>query len=114
MDFVDSTTGQPVNRPFDFQLVAGAGETDAPWLGLPLAMPVVPIEYKFGYKPEDILPGKEKYILRDGQQCVLTRPGKPTIRFTVPIRERADSTRAVAAAEPTIYLDFPKIQLPPL
>ncbi|KAI8972204.1 hypothetical protein BD414DRAFT_540383 [Trametes punicea] len=107
LDFVDSTTGEPVNSPFDFELFAGPGETSTPWLSLPMAMKLKSIENIHGIKTQDILPGEEKFILRDGQMCVLTRPGKPKIRFTVPVRQKPKSEPE--EAEDAIVLDFPKV-----
>ncbi|KAI0657792.1 hypothetical protein C8Q70DRAFT_264701 [Cubamyces menziesii] len=107
MDFVDSETGESVNTPFECELHAGPGETDTPWMNFPHSMRIKSIEVARGRKFKDILPGEEKYILRDGQQCVLIRPGKPKIRFTVPIRKRPRSEPV--KEEGTIYLDFPKM-----
>ncbi|KAI8972203.1 hypothetical protein BD414DRAFT_540382 [Trametes punicea] len=106
LDFIDSATGEPVNSPFEFELFAGPGETNTPWLSLPIAMKLRSIENAHGIRTQDIRPGEEKFILRDGQMCVLTRPGKPKIRFTVPIRQKAKSAEEV---EDAIVLDFPKI-----
>ncbi|KAH9888350.1 hypothetical protein C8Q73DRAFT_794126 [Cubamyces lactineus] len=108
LDFVDNETGEAVNFPFEFELFAGPGETDAPWLNVPGAMKSHSIERVFGNRQEDILPGEEKFILRDGQMCVLTRPGKPAIHFTVPIRKRPTDENAQATAN-IIRLDFPKV-----
>ncbi|KAJ8482796.1 hypothetical protein ONZ51_g5097 [Trametes cubensis] len=106
MDFVDNETGEAVNSPFPFELFAGGGETDTPWLNFQGSMKVASIERIFGHKQGEILPGEEKFILRDGQMCVLTRPGKPKIRFTVPIRVHPEN-RPVEETD-VIHLDFPK------
>ncbi|KAI0330389.1 hypothetical protein GY45DRAFT_1434687 [Cubamyces sp. BRFM 1775] len=105
MDIVDGT-GHPVNRPFEFELLAGPGKTDTPWLTFSGSMKVRSIEEAYGHKREDILPGEEKYILRDGQMCLMTRPGKPNLRFTVPVRKRPVINPVVG--ENVINIDFPK------
>ncbi|KAI0759372.1 hypothetical protein BD413DRAFT_597891 [Trametes elegans] len=37
-------------------------------------------------KPEQIPEGEEKFVLRDGQTCMLKRPGHRATRFTGPNR----------------------------
>lgn len=86
MDFIDSATGEPVNSPFEYELW-GIPNPDTPWLSFPICGQLRSIEYAHGIKQKDILPGAEKFILRDGQTCVLARPGKRSIRFTVPVRK---------------------------
>ncbi|KAH9854445.1 hypothetical protein C2E23DRAFT_818719 [Lenzites betulinus] len=85
MDFVESATGKPVNSPFQFELW-GIPNLETPWLSIPMCGQLRSIEKAHGIKQKDILPGEEKFILRDGQTCVLKRPGKRPFRFTVPIR----------------------------
>ncbi len=85
LDFVDAA-GKPVNSPFEFELW-GVPDPDAPWLSIPAAGKLRSAEHTFGFKQKDILPGAEKFILRDGQTCVLMRPGKRPLRFTVPLRK---------------------------
>ncbi|KAH9854436.1 hypothetical protein C2E23DRAFT_775856 [Lenzites betulinus] len=86
MDFVESATGKPVNSPFEFELW-GIPNLEAPWLSIPMCGQLRSIEKAHGIKQKDIRPGEEKFILRDGQTCVLKRPGKRPFRFTVPIRQ---------------------------
>ncbi|EIW63825.1 uncharacterized protein TRAVEDRAFT_41253 [Trametes versicolor FP-101664 SS1] len=86
LDFVDSETGQPVNSSFKFELW-GIPNTDTPWLSFPICGQLRSIERAHGIKQKDIQPGAEKFILRDGQTCVLARPGKRSLRFTVPVRK---------------------------
>ncbi|KAJ8456517.1 hypothetical protein ONZ51_g12078 [Trametes cubensis] len=59
-----------------------------------------------GIKQENIPPGEERFFLRDGQTCVLSRPSKRPVRFTVPVRRKAE---AEEAAETMDVLDFPKV-----
>ncbi|OSD01895.1 hypothetical protein PYCCODRAFT_1478080 [Trametes coccinea BRFM310] len=93
MDFVVTETGQPVNSPFEFELWA-IPHPDATHL-TPFTGQLMSIERAHGIKQEDILPGEEKFILRDGLTCLLRRPGKKPVRFTVPTRRRTESTEAV-------------------
>ncbi|KAI0676673.1 hypothetical protein C8Q78DRAFT_1179509 [Trametes maxima] len=86
LDFVDTESGKPVNSPFEYELWA-IPDPEAPWLSLPMSGKLHSIECAHGIRQKDILPGHEKFILRDGQTCVLIRPGKRSLRFTVPVRE---------------------------
>ncbi|OJT05947.1 hypothetical protein TRAPUB_3134 [Trametes pubescens] len=104
LDFVDSATGEPVNSPFEYELWA-VPDPDAPWLSLPITGKLRSIERGHGIKQADILPGREKFILRDGQTCVLMRPGKQPVRFTVPLR-RVETTDVV---EDVYVIDLPKV-----
>ncbi|OSC98173.1 hypothetical protein PYCCODRAFT_1447577 [Trametes coccinea BRFM310] len=106
LDFVDSASGEPVNSPFEFELW-GIPDPDAPWLGIPITMQLRSMEQSHGIKQADILPGHEKFLLRDGQTCVLIRPGKPKVRFTVPVRKHPDTPQA--RAEDEIVLKLPKV-----
>ncbi|KAI0326903.1 hypothetical protein GY45DRAFT_1258042 [Cubamyces sp. BRFM 1775] len=108
MDFVDSTSGEPVNSPFKFELW-GVPDPDTPWLSMPITMRMRSIENARGIKQEDILPGHEKFILRDGLTCVLIRPGKPKIQFTVPVRKLPGQPEQPQAAQEVVVLDFPKV-----
>ncbi|KAI9060940.1 hypothetical protein FKP32DRAFT_1577035 [Trametes sanguinea] len=104
MDFIDSSTGEPVNSPFEFELW-GVPDPDTPWLGMPICQRMYSIERIHGIKQEDILPGHEKFILRDGLTCALIRPGKQGVRFTVPVRKQPDTQ-----PPPEVHiLDFPKV-----
>ncbi|KAL7279563.1 hypothetical protein ACG7TL_005962 [Trametes sanguinea] len=106
LDFVDTASGEPVNSPFEFELW-GIPDPDTPWLGTSISMKLRSMEQSHGIKQKDILPGHEKFLLRDGQTCALIRPGKPKIRFTVPVRKHPDTPQAVQEDE--IVLKFPKI-----
>ncbi|EIW63827.1 uncharacterized protein TRAVEDRAFT_41255 [Trametes versicolor FP-101664 SS1] len=101
LDFVDAA-GKPVNSPFEFELW-GVPDPDAPWLSMPAPGKLWSIEHTFGIKQQEIPPGAEKFILRDGQTCMLMRPGKRPLRFTVPLR-RVDSTQ-----EDVDVVDLPKV-----
>ncbi|KAI0759380.1 hypothetical protein BD413DRAFT_597982 [Trametes elegans] len=92
LDFVHSKTLEPKNAPFIFELWAVAvGDpiaiNTAPWLPLDVVGErLKSLEHGFGMKPEQIPEGEEKFVLRDGQTCMLKRPGRRAIRFTVPNR----------------------------
>lgn len=84
-----STTGEPKNKPFEFELWVEPLETSnkAPWLPLSLlSMRLHSMEFGFGLTEEEIEEGAEKFALMDGQTCVLKRTGHRDIRFTVPNR----------------------------
>ncbi|KAI1789520.1 hypothetical protein LXA43DRAFT_892707 [Ganoderma leucocontextum] len=87
MDFVVTSTGQPVNSPFEFELWA-LPSSHTPWLG-GLPMRVHSLERVYRYADADILAGAEKFLLKDGQTCLLKRPGHRNLRFTVPVRAAA-------------------------
>ena len=82
LDFVQNDTGHPVNSPFDFELWVGA------WPRSALAQ-VFSVEESMGLAPQAILPGEEKFALRDGYTCLLKRKGRKDLVFTVPMRGRA-------------------------
>ncbi|KAH9847608.1 hypothetical protein C2E23DRAFT_741366, partial [Lenzites betulinus] len=86
LDFVLSATGEPVNSPFKFNLFAGPGPTTP--VGFAPTVGIRPLERAFGIAQKDILPGAEKFLLRDGQLCTLQRPGHNDVQFTVPNRLR--------------------------
>ncbi|KAL1950992.1 hypothetical protein VTO73DRAFT_141 [Trametes versicolor] len=102
LDFVDAA-GNPVNSPFKFELW-GVPDPDAPWLSMPITGKMRSAEHIFGYKQKDITPGAEKFILRDGQTCVLVRPGKRPLRFTVPLRKVENAT-----VEDVDVVDLPRV-----
>lgn len=84
MDFVLTSTGQAINSPFTFELWI-LPNASTPWLG-GLPMRIHSLERMRGCREADISPGAEKFLLRDGQTCLLTRPGHRDLRFIVPIR----------------------------
>ncbi|KAI0644634.1 hypothetical protein C8Q79DRAFT_912749 [Trametes meyenii] len=103
MDIVDTDTKQAVNSPFKFDLWV-IPDPDAPWLSGPIGC-LRSLERNFGIPQQDILPGEEKWVLRDGQTCLIRRPGEKDVRFTVPVRKR----RKLPTTEEEVYiLDFPK------
>ncbi|OJT03900.1 hypothetical protein TRAPUB_8959 [Trametes pubescens] len=90
-DFVHSTTHQPKNAPFEFELWAEPLEDPtlhhAPWLPIGLvSRRLYSMEFGMGYGEDEIEEGEEKFAFMDGQTCVLKRPGHRDIRFTVPNR----------------------------
>ncbi|KAI0642811.1 hypothetical protein C8Q79DRAFT_1012831 [Trametes meyenii] len=104
LDFLDTETGKPVNSPFEYELWA-IPDPDAPWLSLPMSGKLHSIERTHGIKQGDILPGCEKFILRDGQTCMLARPGRQPVRFTVPLRRYGPEVEA----ESMVVLDLPRV-----
>ncbi|KAI0351328.1 hypothetical protein OH77DRAFT_1429877 [Trametes cingulata] len=104
MDFVETATGKAVNSPFEFELW-NIPNPETPWLGMPASGKLRSIERAHGIRQEDILPGEEKFILRDGQTCMLTRPGKRAVWFTVPVRPQP----AAQGMEDMDKIDFPKL-----
>ncbi|KAI0643604.1 hypothetical protein C8Q79DRAFT_1002240 [Trametes meyenii] len=104
LDFIDTETGKPVNSPFEYELW-GIPDPEAPWLSLPMSGKLRSIECAHGIKQKDILPGHEKFILRDGQTCVLIRPGKRSLRFTVPLRKFGPDVEL----ESMDVLDLPRV-----
>ncbi|OJT05942.1 hypothetical protein TRAPUB_3129 [Trametes pubescens] len=103
LDFVDSATGEPVNSPFEFELW-GLPNPDMPWLSFPICGQLRSIERAHGINQKDILPGAEKFVLRDGQTCALVRPGKRSLRFTVPVRK----IEAPAVVDDMEVVDLPQ------
>lgn len=84
LDFVRTDTREAVNSPFDFEMWAVPGPSSSPQVVVP--MRIRSLESASGVTPEDMKPGAEKFVLRDGMNCLLKRPGHRTARFVVPIR----------------------------
>ncbi|KAI0351329.1 hypothetical protein OH77DRAFT_1429878 [Trametes cingulata] len=108
MDFVETATGQPVNSPFEYELWS-VPNPETPWLTAGMTMKLGTIERAHRMKLEDIPPGKEKFVLRDGQTCMLLRPGKRAVRFTVPVRPLMQTG---LPEEEVDVLEFPKVTMP--
>lgn len=102
MDFVDTATKEAVNSPFEFELWA-IPDPEAPWLCMPSGR-LNSLESNFHIPQHEIPPGEERWVLRDGQTCVLKRPGKKGVFFRVPVRKKSQDP------EPVEYdvLDFPR------
>ncbi|EIW52404.1 uncharacterized protein TRAVEDRAFT_53826 [Trametes versicolor FP-101664 SS1] len=105
LDFVLTSTGEPVNSPFKFDLFT-IPDPDAP-AGFAPIMRMTPLECSFGIPQHEIEPGEEKFLLHDGQHCLLRRPGHRDVRFTVPIRRRPKPTAKKIPVDADI-LDFPR------
>ncbi|TFK78043.1 hypothetical protein K466DRAFT_607384 [Polyporus arcularius HHB13444] len=103
LDFVDTRTGVPVNSPFQYELWGVPNSGLSFGVG---ATPITNLESAFGVRQEDISPGHEKFLLTDGQTCLLRRPGHKDVRFTVPIR-RQPAAAASRAADDVHVLDLP-------
>ena len=98
MDFVQTKTGKPVNSPFAFELWTTSGQSHAQ-----PAVRLASLERLWGHGQTSIAPGEEKFVLREGTTCILRRPGRRDLRFTVPVRAHAlDSSDADE-------LDFPSV-----
>ena len=103
LDFVHSATGEATNSPFEYELWS-LPDPDA-LFSLP-PMRLSSLENGFGVKTPDIRPGEEKFVLKEGLTCMLARPGKRGLRFTVPMRRRESSH---SQADDFDVLDLPKI-----
>ncbi|KAI0671095.1 hypothetical protein C8Q78DRAFT_1033965 [Trametes maxima] len=103
LDFVHSRTGEPVNSPFKFDLIC-VPDPNAP-IGSGPVYRMRPLECAFGIEANEIRPGSEKFLFRDGQHCVLRRPGLRDVRFTIPIRRRP---QAVLPTPDAHFLQFPQ------
>lgn len=86
LDFVETSTGKPINSPFEFGLWT-VGNRTAPHVCGPVRLRS--LEAAFGYSLKDVAPGEEKFVLTDGMRCMLTRPGHKPLWFTVPTRHHA-------------------------
>ncbi|KAI0696210.1 hypothetical protein C8T65DRAFT_583633 [Cerioporus squamosus] len=104
LDFVDTRTGLPVNSPFKFELLAVPNRS-GPSSALGLTR-ITNLDSAFGVRPDEILPGHEKFLLRDGQTCLLRRPGHKDVRFTVPTRRQP--TAGSQAPDDVHDLDLPE------
>ena len=106
MDFVDSRTREPKNSPFPSQLYAVPKTWETPWLSQEQPRPVISLQEMHGMSKDDIPDGCEKFILSDGQQCVLMIKGGLRIRFNVPVR-LANGKRIPDFVRPTQRIEFP-------
>jgi len=86
LDFVHTKTGKATNSPFKYELWS-MPDPITPWLSRP-GMKLISLENCLGVRTPDIRPGEEKFVLKEGLTCLLGRPGKRPLRFTVPIRRR--------------------------
>ncbi|TFK80517.1 hypothetical protein K466DRAFT_558947 [Polyporus arcularius HHB13444] len=100
MDFVHSETQQPVNSPFEYELWLVPNPA-TPWLPAPTVC-LRSLETCFGVAKNRLRAGEEKFVLKEGQTCLLTRPGRKGVRFTVPVMPRPTPTEDVDV------LDFPQ------
>ncbi|KAI0715518.1 hypothetical protein C8T65DRAFT_738607 [Cerioporus squamosus] len=90
LDFVYAdNTNKPSNVPQGYNLSIHVPMASLPWLGIgPQALESV--ERNCGVRPEDMREGAEKFILRDGLECVMEYAEEGSearsVRFKVPIR----------------------------
>lgn len=104
LDFVLTATGEPVNSPFKFDLLC-LPDPNAPIRSGPI-ISMRSLECSFGIPQHEIEPGAEKFLLHDGQYCLLRRPGHRDVRFKVPTRRRPKPEAPPVDAD---FLDFPDI-----
>ena len=84
LDFVHANNpAKAVNSPLEFSL----------WMPMPSIkslpshlIPLPSLEERMGVRREDIRDGEERFVLVEGQDCFLRRPGLEDVAFTVPIR----------------------------
>ncbi|KAI9062943.1 hypothetical protein FKP32DRAFT_767844 [Trametes sanguinea] len=100
VDFFDGHVKTPINVPHEYQLWAIPDPT-RPWLQ-PICMELHSIEKAYGIKSEDILPGEEKYVLRDGMLCQLCRGNEKVLRFYIPMRQQAGQPQAEGDGNPIV------------
>ncbi|KAI0768666.1 hypothetical protein BD413DRAFT_614185 [Trametes elegans] len=100
MDSVNSETREAVNSPVEFEH-CGMPNPETHWWALPSAR-LRSLKRHFGIQQHKIRPGEEKWVLRDGQTCVLKPPGEMDVQSTVPTRRRPTLQYNVH------ILDFPK------
>lgn len=62
------------------------------------------LESNFHISQHNIVAGEERSVLRDGQTCVLKRPGKKDVFFRVPVRKWPDDSKPVEYD----VLEFPR------
>ncbi|KAI0676668.1 hypothetical protein C8Q78DRAFT_962120 [Trametes maxima] len=87
MDFVRSDTREPVNVPKGYRLWT-IPDPDKPWLQI-VSMELYSIEKAHGIPADKIIPGEEKFVLRDGLVCQLMHEEQVVMRFHVPMRPGA-------------------------
>jgi len=85
MDFVLSTTGEPVNSPFDFTLWNVAA-LEYPWACIALYPREVPSAEIIVKPTKEIPTREEKVFLEEGEAYAIHRPGKRDTLFVVPKR----------------------------
>ncbi len=87
LDFIKTKTVKPINVPDDHS-IWHMPDPSAPWLQGGGPIELVSLECSFGVQPADIPEGEEKFVLRDGMTCMLTRPGARAAILTVPLRHQ--------------------------
>ncbi|KAI0768662.1 hypothetical protein BD413DRAFT_629352 [Trametes elegans] len=102
LDFVKKSTGEAVRTPPGYALWF-VPDPSTPWLQGSAPVELVSLERGHGIPEDEILEGEEKFVLRDGMNCVLRRPGCRDARFTMPLRPRAE----------TPYDDMDVLAVPP-
>ena len=90
LDEAVSLVKELLNVPEGYSLSVRVPMDDRPWLGLGL-QDAHSAEHNWGVPEQDLQDGSEKYILRDGLQCLLVYPTESgpdggKMWFEVPIR----------------------------
>ncbi|KAI0642814.1 hypothetical protein C8Q79DRAFT_928664 [Trametes meyenii] len=87
MDFFRSDIREPVNVPEGYQ-VWMIPDPDKPWIQV-VGMQLLSLEKAYGIPSNEINPGAEKFLLRDGLIRQLTYHEEVVLRFEVPMRQGA-------------------------
>ena len=80
LDFMDTQTSQPVNSPLGFEI----------WTVLTNSPTTIEYQHLYsmenihGHYGEAIAAGQEKFVVRDGMQYALFRPGMEVFLFKAP------------------------------
>lgn len=112
MDFVRTSNGEPVNSPFEFELFAIPNPKRA-WLEPGVGAKLESFERRYRIPQAHIKPGEEKWLMQDGQTCLLRRPGMRDVVFTVPIRPLPEPEPKKGSGEQNYdVLDFPEVLSP--
>ncbi|KAI9068883.1 hypothetical protein FKP32DRAFT_1617967 [Trametes sanguinea] len=111
LDFVDTRTGQAVNVPTEHEIWAIPDPT-TPWLQTATCL-LASAERAYGIPVNEIKPGEEKYILRDGLACQLSINGQKIMRFEVPTRLGAGGSTGTDSVAPNNPFVLPQQTLPP-
>ncbi|KAI0760727.1 hypothetical protein C8Q74DRAFT_250929 [Fomes fomentarius] len=89
LDFVDRKTRTPVNLPPGYGI--GSARANMPGVFMPGAFTsrgqLPSMEQCYGYTPDKIPPGAEKWAVPAGAYITITKNGTEVVTFKVPVRE---------------------------
>ncbi|KAI0078074.1 hypothetical protein K474DRAFT_976351 [Panus rudis PR-1116 ss-1] len=105
LDLVYTVTGESVNMPSEWELWFVPPPSKF-WLSF-APYRNYSLEHGFDVRGKDLNAGEEKFILKEGMICLLKRPGKKDVRFTVPVLKREE--RANYDTDDVIDFDFPEM-----